>query len=177
MALDVIFSVRDGCGDYKNNYFKAFSITFSVILTISSFVNFLAYDVTLRHSYPVTILFSGRCNVLFGKSITCSLLKTQQVRNIFKGLWEINKRVKIWCNVRSYPGCPKLPRLTVLNHVLSCNPGSIPRLTCCADRLSIRAYANRVLINIFRNNRRKVLTGTVVLEKVHATKKSKRTKE
>ena len=65
----------------------------------------------------------------------------------------------------------------VLNHVLRCNPGSIPRFTCGADRLSIMAYANRMLINIFCNNRRKELTGTVVLEKVHATKKSKRTKE
>ena len=114
MAFEVIFSVRDGCGDHKNTHFKAFPRNFSVILTNSSFVSFLAYDVTLRHSYPVTILFSGRCNVFFGKSITCSLLKTQQVRNTFKGLWEINKRVKIWCSVRSYPGCPKLPRLTVL---------------------------------------------------------------
>ena len=113
MAFEVIFSVQDGCGDHKNTHFKAFPRNFSVILTNSSFVSFLAYDLTLRHSYPVTILFSGRCNVFFGKSITCSLLKTQQVRNTFKGLWEINKRVKIWCNVRSYPGCPKLPRLTV----------------------------------------------------------------
>ena len=95
MAFDVIFSVRDGCGDHKNTHFKAFPRNFSVILTNSSFVSFLAYDVTLRHSYPVTILFSSRCNVFFGKCITCSLLKTQQVRNTVKGLREINKRVKI----------------------------------------------------------------------------------
>ena len=116
MAFDVIFSVRDGCGDHKNNFLKAFARNFSVILTNLNFVSFLAYDVTLRHSYPVTILFSDRCDAIFGKSISCSLLKTQQVKNTYKGLWEINKRVKIWCSVRSYPGCPKLPRLTVFCH-------------------------------------------------------------
>ena len=127
MAFDVIFSVRDGCGDHKNNFFKAFPRNFSVILTNSSFVSFLAYDVTLRHSYPVTILFSDRCNALFGKNITCSLLKTQQMRNNYKALWEMNKRVKIWWSVRSYPRCPKLPRLTVQFYVTSSRFSSVWR--------------------------------------------------
>ena len=146
MAFEVIFSVRDGCGDHKNTHFKAFPRNFSVILTNSSFVSFLAYDVTLRHSYPVTILFSDRCNVFFGKSITCSLLKTQQVRNTFKGLWEINKRVKIWCNVRSYPGCPKLPRLTVQS-ICNCTETTVALNRCnlyCGDDLTSDIYLQTI---------------------------------
>ena len=113
MAFDAAFSVRDGSRDQKNNHIKAVQRNFSVTLTNSTFVDFLECDVTLRPSYPVTILFPVRCNAIFVKSVTSRLFKTKQVSATYKESQEINKIVKIWCVVRSYPGCPKLPWLTV----------------------------------------------------------------
>ena len=84
MAFDGAFSVRDGSRDQKNNHIKAVHRNFSVILTNPTFVDFLEYDVTLRPSYPVTILFPVRCNAIFVKSVTSRLLKTQQVSTMYK---------------------------------------------------------------------------------------------
>ena len=36
----------------------------------------------------------------------------------YSGLWLINENVKIRPSVRNYPGCPKLPRLTVQTHTI-----------------------------------------------------------
>jgi hypothetical protein len=65
----------------------------------------------------------------------------------------------------------------MLKHVFSAKCGSTPRFTCGSHRTFVEMYANRVLINIFLNNRRKVLTGSVVKDKVKSFKKSKRTKD
>ena len=76
--------------------------------TSSSFVIFfwrMAYDVILRHSYPVVTVFSDRCTV--HKKCTLWLVKDSKgVQRIVKGKQgnEFLSSVRSYTGVRSYPG-------------------------------------------------------------------------
>ena len=65
----------------------------------------------------------------------------------------------------------------VLKQVLNSNSGSIPQFACETHRSAIEIFTNRVLVNVFCNNRRKVITGLAKKDSVTGLKKSKRTKE
>ena len=65
----------------------------------------------------------------------------------------------------------------ILQHVLSINSGLIPRVSCDDHSSALEMFTNRVLINVFCNNRQKFLTGSVVKDKVAGFKKSKRMKK
>ena len=81
--------------------------------------------------------------------------------------------------IRSSQLTERRAAIVILNHVATKDRGSFPRFTCGKQwhYQAICSYANRVITNIYLNNRRKILTGSVVKDKVASFKKTKRTKD
>ena len=65
---------------------------------------------------------------------------------------------------------------TILENVFRVNSGSTPLFTCAQHQVMSQTYANRAVSNIFFNNKRKILTTSVVKDTVVGFKKPKRSK-